>query len=234
MGWPPQTHRQYIEMSRLYHRMQNLDSDRMVVQVHQFCSNLKYRALWITKVKSVFNKVGYTGFDETDMGGKLYVKQFSDKLKLYDQETWYQELFNDVGRSNGNKMRTYRLHKDRIHTEPFLHCVNKYERSVFSRLRTGTLPLAIETGRYNNLPLEERICEHCQIHIEDEVHFAIDCPLYDDIRYAMLQVLETEYEDFNSRSSVVKYILLMLSINVKIITSTIVKMFYRRKLHTHC
>ena len=38
------------------------------------------------------------------------------------------------------------------------------------------LPLRIETGRFRNLPVEQRICELCELDmVEDEVHFLCTC-----------------------------------------------------------
>ncbi len=41
-------------------------------------------------------------------------------------------------------------------------------RKCFSMLRCGTAPLRIETGRYERLPVEHRVCEVCDSdNIED-------------------------------------------------------------------
>ena len=98
-------------------------------------------------------------------------------------------------------------------------------------MRTGSLPLEVETGRYRNIPLEERICKLCQAAPEDEMHFIIDCQFYNDLRYSMFKMLCDEYTDFYERPSVIKYILTMKSKHIDVISSTIVKMYLRRKSH---
>jgi hypothetical protein len=41
----------------------------------------------------------------------------------------------------------------------------------------------IEIGRYKNLETEERLCKLCIAQkIEDEYHFLIDCPIYNNSR----------------------------------------------------
>ncbi len=46
----------------------------------------------------------------------------------------------------------------------------------FSMLRCGTAPSKIETGRYERLPVEQRVCEGCDSdNVEDEMHFLISC-----------------------------------------------------------
>ena len=56
-------------------------------------------------------------------------------------------------------------------------------RSVIAQLRSCTLPLKIETGRFNHILLEERICDLCNLNqVESESHFMFNCPLYDSLR----------------------------------------------------
>ena len=47
----------------------------------------------------------------------------------------------------------------------------------------------METGRYQNLDLSERVCFHCAPCVEDEERVLMPCPLYEDLRCNLL------YED---------------------------------------
>ena len=50
--------------------------------------------------------------------------------------------------------------------------MSTYLRSLLTQLRSGTLPLEIETGRYYGITREQRICKHCHLNvIENEQHF---------------------------------------------------------------
>ncbi len=42
--------------------------------------------------------------------------------------------------------------------------------------------MKIESGRFTNLKVEERICELCKNGVEDEAHFILHCPVYDGLR----------------------------------------------------
>ena len=44
----------------------------------------------------------------------------------------------------------------------------------------------METGRYQNLDLSERVCFHCTSCIEDEEHVLMVCPIYDDLRLSLI------------------------------------------------
>ena len=53
------------------------------------------------------------------------------------------------------------------------------------------LQLRIETGRYDNIPPEERLCNLCNCNrIEDETHFLLDCPSFSSIRDMFFSKLE--------------------------------------------
>ncbi len=67
-----------------------------------------------------------------------------------------------------------------------LSYMSRSERSLLAQLRVGVLPLRIETGRYCNLKLEERICELCSQDIEDETHFVCSCQTFEDLRKQLL------------------------------------------------
>ena len=59
-------------------------------------------------------------------------------------------------------------------------------RSSFAMFRCGVAPIRIETGRYEGLSIEERICPFCS-DIEDENHVLLDCRVYNDLRTSLLE-----------------------------------------------
>ena len=231
MGWQPQLHYQYIEVMRLYHRLETLPNSRLNSKIHHHCKTQKSPSAWIKKVQKLFKRLKYDNSD-TNCTSKLYVHRFKDFLATIDQEKWYHELFNDNGCINGNKLRTFRLYKDRMATESYVtSTISRGERSVLAKLRSGTLPLEIETGRFKKVPLSDRCCNLCKSGIEDEVHFLIDCDFYQDLRYNMFQYMAMKYEQFAQSPSLVKFILIMLCPNVNLIANTVFKMFTRRKTY---
>ncbi len=45
------------------------------------------------------------------------------------------------------------------------------------------MPIEVETGRYKNLDRKDRICTLCNSgEIENQIHFALYCPVYDHLR----------------------------------------------------
>jgi hypothetical protein len=50
------------------------------------------------------------------------------------------------------------------------------------KIRCGVAPIRLETGRFENIKLEERCCFNCSNLIEDETHVILHCPVYSDFR----------------------------------------------------
>ena len=68
-------------------------------------------------------------------------------------------------------------------------------RKVITKLRLGKLPLQIEKGRHTKpkTPLEKRICSYCNTNsIEDELHFIIYCPFYDEERKFLMNIISSK------------------------------------------
>ena len=53
-----------------------------------------------------------------------------------------------------------------------------------AKFRCEVAPLRIETGRFERLSVEDRLCFHCSGNglVEDELHVITVCPLYQDLR----------------------------------------------------
>ncbi len=66
--------------------------------------------------------------------------------------------------------------------------LKRSQRSVLSKIKLGVLPLAIETGRWKDVPLEKRLCAVCNSgNLENEYHFMLFCEGFKDTRTKYLQ-----------------------------------------------
>ncbi len=67
----------------------------------------------------------------------------------------------------------YGTFKNTFETEMYPNRPKAFKfRKCLSMLRCGTAPLRIETGSYERLPVEQRVCEVCDSdNVEDEMHF---------------------------------------------------------------
>ena len=77
-----------------------------------------------------------------------------------------------------------------------------------SQLRLGILQIAIETGRYRSIPVEQRFCILCNANkTEDEIHILFECPKYDKIRFIRLHKLEiSNYDLLNSKDDLINIV----------------------------
>ena len=71
------------------------------------------------------------------------------------------------------------------------------EKLYVSFIYVHVLPLHIETGRYRNLKVEERLCKVCDLKtVENELHFVFDCPTYSQLRLVYYNWIIKIYPDF--------------------------------------
>jgi hypothetical protein len=103
-----------------------------------------------------------------------------------------QEWHNDINASN--KLSLFSRIKTNYEIEPYLQCIRyKNIYSVLAKFRISNHKLIIETGRYENIEWNKRLCKICQKSdicvIEDECHFILKCPVYADIRKKYLSFM---------------------------------------------
>ena len=83
-----------------------------------------------------------------------------------------------------NKLRTYiQIHDHENRQTIVKKNLSRAERSIFMKFRCGVLPIMIETGRYKDVPLENRLCQICTDKVlEDEQHFIGKCKALSNMR----------------------------------------------------
>ena len=87
-----------------------------------------------------------------------------------------------------NKLRTYNKFKQVFEVEPYVHkLMSRGRRSALAKFRCGVAPIRLETGRYENLPVEQRLCPFCETSVEDELHVVLICPMYNDLRMPLVE-----------------------------------------------
>ena len=80
------------------------------------------------------------------------------KFELFD--LMHEEWSNTVGYKP--KLRNYVKFKQNINVEEYvISNISRSQRSLLAQLRMGILPLNIETGRYIQKELIERLCLLC-------------------------------------------------------------------------
>ena len=104
--------------------------------------------------------------------------------RIHDQyiQTWFSEL------DQSPKLITNRLFKTSFCYKPYLSRINNHTlRTRLSRFRCSSHNLCIEEGRHPNIAHELRLCKYCTMNmIENEYHFLLVCPFYQDCRRKLL------------------------------------------------
>ena len=98
-------------------------------------------------------------------------------LDMYNQK-WYSDI------NNSSRLQSYSIFKHNFTLEKYLKISmeNKYKYAL-SRFRASSHDLLIETGRYENIPRDQRLCKSCDMKtIESEYHFLLVCPKFRDLR----------------------------------------------------
>ena len=89
------------------------------------------------------------------------------------------------------------LNNYRINTLPY----GEKHQKILQNLKVSNHILLIERGRYCSpkLPREEHLCSTCsKCRLEDEQHFLLDCPFYNEERNSLkLWLLVVKNMDFN-------------------------------------
>ena len=153
------------------------------------------------------------------------------KLRDVNRQVWSQNLYKHV-RIGRNKLRTYRQFKSDFATEMYLKKPLPFKvRQCFAALRCGTAPLRIETGRYEGLNEDERLCQVCENNtIENEMHFLMLCPAYNNERQKLLQIASQVVNGFYDLSMHDQFVILMKDANLCHVTArACYKMFSSRK-----
>ena len=128
---------------------------------------------WIENVKNLLCLSGYSGvwYSQQFVNSKWLIKSTSQKFKdLYIQK--WRSLITQTTSTNMYKyIKADFTRSSYINTLPFHLC--KY----FMAFRTRNHRLPIETGRWHNIPVNERYCNVCN-KLGDEYHFLIECSLF--------------------------------------------------------
>ena len=179
MNWLPPNIRQQGEVIRLWTRLINMDESRLTRKVfevdHQLAMN--GQTCWSSSVCSILTAAGFNNiFQQKSLLGhnkKHIIEAVMKSQWLEYQESWIQNI------KSFSRLSNYTKYKKCIVLEKYVSSkiLTRWERQNLAKLRSGTLPIEIEKGRYRQKPREERKCNQCTINVvETEEHFLLKCP----------------------------------------------------------
>ena len=146
-------------------------------------NNGKYVSKWIQFIKYILisvgkpNLVNATFFDRPKHIKKINKNTIND---LYIQE-WNAKI------QASSKGKNYSIYKIEMGLERYLLDLCSKFCFPLCRYRTGNRRLPVETGRWANIPLDERKCTLCDQDIGDEYHYLFTCPYFANDREEYLK-----------------------------------------------
>ena len=165
---------------RILHSGDNKYIKKIYLMLKNDCETIMNRINWCSLIRNALYNLdfGDAWLYQSKGDVKMFLKVVKQIIKDQLIQDWHSRL-NDSSRAF-----LYRSICD-FRFQPYLDTltINKY-RNSFSRLRTSSHRLAIETGRWAkpiSKPICERVCFSCKL-IEDEFHFILECNIYTEVR----------------------------------------------------
>ena len=156
------------------------------------------------------------------------VPKANDEIKQNVKQTydtfWKSEI-NSMSKSD-----TYLLIKENVRFEKYMGAIkNHHHKIALSRLRMSSHPLMIEKGRHFKPPLEraDRKCPMCKDQIEDECHFLITCPLYNDDREDLFQLVRSTARLFDEIPTDIQKFVFLLTNENELVMSKLAAFVYK-------
>jgi hypothetical protein len=224
MGWVGCKVRRDLEMLRFWNRLLNMNANCLTKKVFIWdYSQQRSISNWNSDIYKLFEKIGKM-YNYVNLI-PINLNEAKQILVNCEKQSWSDNLLDYP------KLRFYRNFKYCKETEAFVYCVhNRSQRSILAQLRCGILPLKVETGRFNQIPLEFRLCTLCdQNSVEDECHFLFDCTLYDEIRTKYFRYILQLHPYYFEMSKEQKLNLLMSKELVKYTAEFIYNCYIKRR-----
>ena len=133
---------------------------------------------------------------------------------------------------NMDRLLTYKILKTNSGCERYLKeiSISSYKQ-VLVKFRGGLLDLRANSGRFENMTFEDRICNLCNMEVETEYHFLLICSYYHSLRKQYLPTYFFNYppemkfkhlmelNDFQLKTNLCKYIIEALKLRAELLTT---------------
>ncbi len=170
---------------KYWFKILEMPNSRYVKSCYKMIKNLDDRGktTWASSVKELLFKYGFgIVWMEQGVGNvDLFLHRFNERVR----DCYIQEWYNNI--HDSSKLSVYCTFKSLLEPEKYLNCIKVWKhRQSLAKLRCSCHKLEIEAGRHNKVLMEHRVCKYCDKQnftvIEDEFHFLLCCPLYENLR----------------------------------------------------
>ena len=220
-------YRRWIDIIRYRNRILSIPESRWPCIIYQWDKSLEVDA-WAKQCEFILNSAnmdGYSSGDTFNVEISVDLSELQCKLSNLCKNNWWLETLDKP------KLRTYRKIQD-LENPCILIKANlpRNHRSYLVKLKCGVLPLALETGRFNAVPIEERICHVCETGlVEDEEHFLMTCTKLQDVREIYWEKFKETVEGWDDLSNIDKLICMYKEPCLKLTGKFIEELWKERK-----
>jgi len=148
---------------------------KLSYQMYNIMHVNRRKSKWIASILNILSTIGRP--DIFMYQSTLSDKHLNKTVKRTLIDQFKQKWFEDVQKSNKGKQ--YFLFKKDCNFENYLTLIPRNLSYYIFKLRTANHRFPIETGRWLNISVENRICEKCSLNcIGDEKHYLLKCPFF--------------------------------------------------------
>ena len=172
----------YTRMIKYWAKINTSYDNKLVLKMYRFCKFINEDINWCTKVKEILFMCGFYDIWNNDVpvNPDWISLSVNQKLKDLYLSEWRQTV------DSSSKCYLYRIFKTEISFENYL-LLNWNLRKQLCKLRTVNHKLPVETGRYRNIPRNQRFCTLCNENILcDEFHIIFKCKKLVELRKKFL------------------------------------------------
>ena len=183
-GWVPLSLTIKFSITRFRLRLNRMEHNRIPYKMYVWSDSLtgrggrSKRVNWANKTQSILDSID-------DPAGGMTADEVWRALATQALGQWKEDIQKINNNSeSGGRLRFYKDFKTTPNAEKYVeNGLSLNKRRVITQIRTGCLPLEIETGRYRTpkTPLEDRKCQLCEEDIGDEVHLLLGCTKLENV-----------------------------------------------------
>ena len=166
--------RAHIHMLKFWNRIKNLDEATLVNKAYR--ENITMNTNWCRTIQILNAKYNLHAArrEPDDFPGVVKNTIYDDFIRY-----WKSRIENPAIEK---KLTLYANTKQEFKVDRYTELPFR-DRQIISKFLCVSHKLNVETGRHQQIPREERICQLCTLKkVEDEEHFICECPAYSEIR----------------------------------------------------
>ena len=170
--------------------------------------------------------LNYCGYDTTAaLAEYTDIESVESSLKVRARNSWKLE-------SHGkSKLHTFiQVHNFEELKTLLKANLERPQTSLVAQLKSGILPIRLETGHYKSMNIADRVCQVCNTGVtEDEIHFLFNCKKLADIRKPYIDKMVPEDTKLEKTDKVALFRTCILPENLKEFADWLNDMYHARK-----